>query len=73
MRIQQWANSFIVARGRAKESFFCFYVDADRSCWSQRHSQAQQYSTRQAAQNAIGELKRRAHMRKAARLTGEKS
>lgn len=62
MRVNRHGDLFIVVRGRHPESFFCFYVDDDRSCWSQKAWRAQRYGSSQEAHNAIGELKRRAHL-----------
>lgn len=62
MHVQRFGDLFYVARGRTTESYFCFYVDDAGSCWSKYYGFASGYKSSQEAHNAIGELKRRAHV-----------
>lgn len=37
MRIEKEFDYFVIARGRARESYFCFMVDHDASCWTSKN------------------------------------
>jgi hypothetical protein len=66
MRIEKRGEYFVIARGRAHESFFCFFVDDTGSCWTCKSysPDARRFGTMRDAATNIGELKRRAHLRK---------
>jgi len=65
MRIEKELDGFIICRGRARESFFCFFVDADRSCWTSKSPWiATKYKSEADARKAVKELKRRERLRR---------
>jgi hypothetical protein len=70
MRVDRDVNAFVIVEGRKKERYFCFFVDSSSACWTSDRSgkYVRRYATQERAMRAmrdIGELKRRAHMRRA--------
>lgn len=67
MRVERYDEGFVICKGRARDSYFCFLVGADSSCWTSKQTQAHQFETLLEARNYIGELRRRAHIRRVSR------
>jgi len=62
MRIERELNHWIIVRGKegGRQSFFCFFVDHDKSSWTTKKPWAcRQYPSKQAAQVDLTELARR--------------
>ena len=66
MRIEPNGQGFLIVKGQGKrESYFCFLVDNDRSCWtSKRAWDARIFKRRMDADLEIGELRRRDKIRR---------
>jgi hypothetical protein len=66
MRIEAQGDHWIIVRGQGRnEQSFCFYVDADRSCWTKTKTwMAARFQVQALAQVALDELKRRARERR---------
>lgn len=75
MRIERDTKGWFIVKGRGRrESFFCFFVDDDSSCWTGTQPwHARYFRSENAAHEALVELKRRANLardrRKALRET----
>ncbi len=62
MRIEPEGNRFIIVRSRgSRESCFDFFVDGDSSSWAlRRFGRRCEFGTREQAEEALAELRRRA-------------
>jgi hypothetical protein len=68
MRIEQDSKGFFISKGKGwRESFFCFFVDANKSCWTMKQRRkAQHWATEAEAREAFAELRRRSFAQRAA-------
>ena len=70
MRVEKCSDGrFVVVRGDANApQYFSFYIDADRTSWSKYLEQAHKNITLSGADETVAEIRRRAQIRRSARL-----
>lgn len=65
MRVAMFADYFIIERGsEGHESFFAFFVDADKSSWTRYMPSAQRYNSPASAKVGIEWIKQRERARR---------
>lgn len=66
MFIKSYANGFVIVKKRKEDtlSYFAFFVDHDRSSWSMFERQAAVFKNLSEANEAFGEIKARAKLRR---------
>jgi hypothetical protein len=64
MQVDETEKGFVIVRGRERDTFFCFFVDSDSSCWSKLGGSARFYAERSKAETDLIELRRRARERR---------
>ena len=69
MRIERIMDRWVITRGSyPNQSFFCLFVDGDKSGWTGRHQGvAQTFSSEAQAKECLTELRRRDKLRRAER------
>ena len=60
MQVDETERGFVIVRGKDRDVFFSFFVDDDRSCWTNYSPGARLYAEKDRAENDLQELRKRA-------------